>query len=456
MPHPVLYTVHLSPPCRAVELTAKALGLELDRKMVNLLAGDNLKPEFLKLNPKHTIPVLDDNGTIIGESHAIMIYLVQKFGKTDALYPSDIVQQARVNEALHFESGVLFARLRFITELVIFARKAEIPQDRIEYVRKAYRLLEDSLHDDFVAGPRMTIADFSCISTVASTVGFIPLDSSEFPRTAAWMERMKQLPYYEQANGIGATELGQFVVNQLAENAKYGCVASSQRSCVCLKMPKLVLYTLHLSPPCRAVEMTAKALGLELEQKTINLLAGDHLKSEFLKLNPQHTIPVLDDDGTIITESHAIMIYLVTKYGKDDTLYPKDPLPQARVNAALHFESGVLFARMRFIFERILFYGQSDIPEDRVEYVQKSYRLLEDTLVDDFVAGPKMTIADFSCVSTVSSIMGVVPLERSEHPRIYGWIDRLKQLPYYEEANGGGGTELGKFVLAKKEENAKA
>ncbi|XP_035907315.1 glutathione S-transferase 1-like [Anopheles stephensi] len=221
MPKPVLYTVGLSPPCRAVELTAKALGLDLERRTVDLLAGDNLKPEFLKLNPKHTIPVLDDDGTIIGESHAIMIYLVRKYGKTDALYPSDIVQQARVHEALHFESGVLFARLRFITELVFFARKPEIPDDRIEYVRKAYRLLEDSLCDEFVAGRGMTIADFSCISTVASTVGFIPLDKSEFPRTIAWMERMKkQLPFYEEANGAGATALGQFVLKQLADNAK--------------------------------------------------------------------------------------------------------------------------------------------------------------------------------------------------------------------------------------------
>uniref|UniRef100_A0A182SAX6 glutathione transferase n=1 Tax=Anopheles maculatus TaxID=74869 RepID=A0A182SAX6_9DIPT len=220
MPKPVLYTIGLSPPCRAVELTANALGLELERKTVNLLAGENLKPEFLKLNPKHTVPVLDDDGTIIGESHAIMIYLVRKYGKSDALYPSDIVQQARVNEALHFESGVLFARLRFITELVFFARTTEIPDDRIEYVRKAYRLLEDSLSDDFIAGREMTIADFSCISTVASTVGFIPLDKSEFPRTNAWMERMQRLPYYEQANGAGATGLGQLVVKQLADNAK--------------------------------------------------------------------------------------------------------------------------------------------------------------------------------------------------------------------------------------------
>lgn len=66
-------------------------------------------------------------------------------------------------------------------------------------------------------------------------------------------------------------------------------------------------------------------------------------------MNPRHTVPVLDDNGTIVYESHAIMIYLVSKYGKDDSLYPKDPAKQSKVNAALFFESGVLFARMRTI-----------------------------------------------------------------------------------------------------------
>uniref|UniRef100_A0A1Y9HAQ4 glutathione transferase n=1 Tax=Anopheles farauti TaxID=69004 RepID=A0A1Y9HAQ4_9DIPT len=222
MPKPVLYTIHLSPPCRAVELTARALGLEFEHKIVNLLAGDQLNPEFLKLNPRHTIPVLDDDGTVITESHAIMIYLVRKYGaEDDALYPSDLVQQARVNEALHFESGVLFARLRFITELVFFQRKSDIPEDRIELVRKAYQLLEDSLIDEFVAGPKLTIADFSCISSIASTLGFIPAGGEEqFPRMHAWIARLKLLPYYEETNETGANELGQLVLKQLEENRK--------------------------------------------------------------------------------------------------------------------------------------------------------------------------------------------------------------------------------------------
>ncbi|XP_058451141.1 glutathione S-transferase 1-like [Malaya genurostris] len=212
-------------------------------------------------------------------------------------------------------------------------------------------------------------------------------------------------------------------------------------------MVKVKLYTLHVSPPCRAVELTAKALGIDLDQQIVNLLAGDHLTPEYLKMNPQHTIPMLDDNGIIISESHAIMIYLVSKYGKDDSLYPKDLVKQAKVHSILHFESGVLFARMRFLFEPIIFGGNSEIPAEKKENIQKAYKLLEDTLVDDYVAGNSLTIADFSCVSSFTSLMGVIPVEKSTYPKIYAWLDRLKQLPYYEEANGSGANEITKLVL---------
>ncbi|XP_001868772.2 glutathione S-transferase 1 [Culex quinquefasciatus] len=208
-----------------------------------------------------------------------------------------------------------------------------------------------------------------------------------------------------------------------------------------------ILYTLHLSPPCRAVELTAKALGLHLDQRVVNLMAGDHLKPEYLKMNPRHTVPVLDDNGTIVYESHAIMIYLVSKYGKDDSLYPKDLAKQSKVNAALFFESGVLFARMRTITYPIFLEGCREIPSAKAEDVRKAYQLLEDTLVESYVAGSSLTIGDFSCISTISSAMGFIPIDRTKFPRIHGWINRLKELPYYEEANGGGATQLSTEVL---------
>jgi glutathione S-transferase len=50
-------------------------------------------------------------------------------------------------------------------------------------------------------------------------------------------------------------------------------------------MVKPILYTATLSPPGRAVVMTARAIGLDIEIKPINLLAGEHMTEDFLKVS---------------------------------------------------------------------------------------------------------------------------------------------------------------------------
>lgn len=105
------------------------------------------------------------------------------------------------------------------------------------------------------------------------------------------------------------------------------------------------LYYMGCSAPCRAVMMTAKLVGVELNLKMCNLMAGDHMKPEFLKMNPQHNIPVIDDAGFYLNESRAICAYLVNKYAKCDKLYPKEAKARARVDQRLYFDAGVLFNR---------------------------------------------------------------------------------------------------------------
>lgn len=63
-------------------------------------------------------------------------------------------------------------------------------------------------------------------------------------------------------------------------------------------------------------------------------------------MNPQHTVPLLDDDGYLLADSHAINAYLVQKYGKDDSLYPKDLKKRGKVDERLHFDNGTLFRRL--------------------------------------------------------------------------------------------------------------
>uniref|UniRef100_A0A8D8IBG7 glutathione transferase n=1 Tax=Culex pipiens TaxID=7175 RepID=A0A8D8IBG7_CULPI len=222
-------------------------------------------------------------------------------------------------------------------------------------------------------------------------------------------------------------------------------------------MAGLVLYTLNVSAPCRAVELCIKALGLHVDRKIVDLLAGEHLKPEFVKLNPQHAVPVLDDNGTIITDSHAIMIYLVTMYGTNGSdLYPMEVVSQAKVHAGLHFNSSVLFPRMRFAFEPVFSSDTLGISEEKRDYVDKAYQLLEDILENSgYVAGKGLSIADFSCVTSISSMMKVIPMERERYPRIYDWLDRLKTLPYYEEANGGPAELHGAMVAKKLQQNLK-
>ncbi|KAJ1526399.1 hypothetical protein ONE63_009537 [Megalurothrips usitatus] len=108
----------------------------------------------------------------------------------------------------------------------------------------------------------------------------------------------------------------------------------------------LTLYGLDLSPPTRAVRLVCAALGLDYEYKLVNLLAGEHKKPEFLKINPHHTVPTIQDDGFALWDSHAIAVYLALKSG-NDTWYPSDARTRAIVHQRLHFDDSMLFTRLK-------------------------------------------------------------------------------------------------------------
>ncbi|KAH8400917.1 hypothetical protein KR009_001800, partial [Drosophila setifemur] len=220
-------------------------------------------------------------------------------------------------------------------------------------------------------------------------------------------------------------------------------------------MSKPALYYATLSPPSRAVLLTAKAIGLDLELRSINLLKGEHLTPEFIKLNPQHTIPTLIDGEATIIDSHAICAYLVEKFGKDQQqLYPKDLVQRAQVDARLHLDSGHLFARLRFLYEPILYYGSTDCSIDKIAYIQKCWEILEGFLKDQpYLCGGELTIADFCALATVTSVNDAAPIDEFKFPKLQAWLKRLAELPYYQEVNGEGADELKAIFKSKLAEN---
>lgn len=168
-----------------------------------------------------------------------------------------------------------------------------------------------------------------------------------------------------------------------------------------------------------------------------------------MKKNPQHTVPTLEDDGEIIYDSHAIVAYLVDKYGSNDQLYPKDLIKRARVNQRLHFDSGILFTRLRAVFEPILFRNELVFPDEKRVAIKQAYDFLEIFLKDDkYLVGNSLTIADLCALPSVTTLDFLVKINEEKYPQLCAWIRRMETLPYYS-LNKEGNDDLEKTFKTK-------
>ncbi|KAH8348284.1 hypothetical protein KR084_006145 [Drosophila pseudotakahashii] len=215
-------------------------------------------------------------------------------------------------------------------------------------------------------------------------------------------------------------------------------------------MGKLTLYGIDGSPPVRSVLLTLNALGVEFEYKIVNLMEKEHLKPEFLKINPLHTVPTLDDDGFYLSDSHAINSYLVSKYGKDDSLYPKDLKKRAIVDQRLHYDSSAITSTGRAITFPLFWENNSEIPKARIDALEGVYKNLNLFLNSgDYLAGDHLTIADFHVAAALTGFVVFLPVDATKYPKLAGWSQRIKKLPYYEEANGSRSAQIIEFIKSK-------
>lgn len=91
------------------------------------------------------------------------------------------------------------------------------------------------------------------------------------------------------------------------------------------------IYTYWRSLATFRVRIALNLKGLQAEPVYVDLMAGNQKKPEYKAVNPQMAIPALvDDDGTVLTQSLAIMEYLEEKFPKP-ALMPADPRGRARV-----------------------------------------------------------------------------------------------------------------------------
>ncbi|WP_456734295.1 glutathione S-transferase family protein [Bradyrhizobium sp. USDA 3364] len=187
------------------------------------------------------------------------------------------------------------------------------------------------------------------------------------------------------------------------------------------------LYHFALSGHAHRARLFISLLGIPHEVIDVDLKSAAHKTPDFLALNPFGQVPVLDDDGTIIPDSNAILVYLATKLGRTDWL-PQDAKGAAAVQRWLSVAAGDLAfgpaaARLITVF------GAKRDSEEVIARAHVLLKRLEAHLADrGWLVGAQPTIADVALYSYLSSAPeGNVDL--SAYARVNAFLRRIEGLP---------------------------
>jgi glutathione S-transferase len=199
-----LYHHPQSSNARRAVMTAIHLDVKADLVFVDLAKGAQRDAAYLRLNPNGKVPVLDDDGFVLWESHAIMQYLADKTpGQT--LYPTDIPARADVNRWLfwsahHFTPAVSVLNWENMVKKIIGAGD---PDPRA--VKRGEALVTDcaAILDAHLAGKRwvlgehLTLADYALAAPLMATVP-AKLPVTAFASLTQWFGRVRALEAWKK------------------------------------------------------------------------------------------------------------------------------------------------------------------------------------------------------------------------------------------------------------------
>nr|XP_026493542.1 glutathione S-transferase 1-like [Vanessa tameamea]XP_026493543.1 glutathione S-transferase 1-like [Vanessa tameamea]XP_026493545.1 glutathione S-transferase 1-like [Vanessa tameamea] len=204
-----IYKVDASPPARAVLMVADLLGIKYNACDINPLLREQDTPDMTKKNPMRTVPFIEEDGFCLGDSHAIILYLFDKYGKPEHsyLYPTDKRKRATINQRLFFDCGILFPYLRSVMAPTYTGRLTELSKSMVRNIEDGYRMLDAYLSDSmYLADDVMTLADLSVITTMSTLHGLLPIDSTKYPKLMNWFINMSEKEICKKINQPGADQ----------------------------------------------------------------------------------------------------------------------------------------------------------------------------------------------------------------------------------------------------------
>jgi len=158
---------------------------------------------------------------------------------------------------------------------------------------------------------------------------------------------------------------------------------------------------------------------------------------EFRSMNPAGKVPVIDDNGVVVWESHAILRYLAARYG-DEQLWPQAPAKRARSEPWMDWAQTVF----QVDFLSGVFWGLYRTPEPKRDWpairaalarCAEHTQILDNMLsVRPFLASDSLSLADIA-VGTLMFRYFTLDIERPARPHLQAWYQRIADRRAYRD-----------------------
>ena len=226
------------------------------------------------------------------------------------------------------------------------------------------------------------------------------------------------------------------------------------------------LYNAPQSTCSQRVRFVFNAKKLPFDEVKLNLLEGDQLKPDYLKLNPNGVVPTLDHNGAIVIDSNVITEYL-DEVAPENSFTPEDPVERAHMRTLMHFIDEMPAAAVRvptfnlaflpsfqkmsreaFVAmaeskplrrEFMLTMGQSGFPKEEMDAalarLRRTYERMDAEIERSggpWLLGKKITLADVAVMPSLIRIHDLGKPEWQDLPRVVTWFDNIRSQPAFK------------------------
>lgn len=187
-----LYMTERSGNAYKARLLLALLNVPYDQALLDFSKQEHKQAQYLKLNPRGQVPVLEDGGLVLWGSNAVLVYLARKHGG-DKWLPADPAGEAEVMQWLELAQNEIHYGLQWARAVKNNMKTGSLEEYQ-GYGKQGLAVLEGRLkNNQWLALGRPTIADIACYPYVSvAHEGGIRLE--DYPAVQAWTKRIEALP----------------------------------------------------------------------------------------------------------------------------------------------------------------------------------------------------------------------------------------------------------------------